>query len=266
LLNQLGDQYVQVIETATQLRLPLERVESRMLLMNHADIMDKILHTWKFAKSLVNSIALHHLSLASLRSVAPRTVLPDATLALANRLAHALLLGCSGNEMIYAVDQFVKALKLSDADIEKIEKVVPDETHDLKYVMLQVSSEHDSVSMQKHWRSRLNGPFHPEVLSARPGSDVFRLLCNRLRSDSQVSSVPNVLVVHYHSVRDRNIITEQLNRIESQYDVCLPVLMISPKGNIILDERDLKDRPWQTLACPVHLQRFTDAVNYLISQ
>ena len=138
--ERLGDRYTEVIDTADKLGLPLETVESRLLLINHADLTDRLLRQWNFSPELINPIALHHLSVGNIRRMVPRMVEQVSTLALANRLAHALLLGSSGNDAVYPIEEFVQALNLSADVIREICRTVPDETLDLRIAMLSHSA------------------------------------------------------------------------------------------------------------------------------
>jgi len=144
-LEMLGEKYKAVLKAAEFLQVPLEQVESRMLLINYADAMDRILHKWKFPKDLVNPIALHQLSLGNIRRMAPNALNEVAALALANRLVHALLLGSSGNLSLYPTEEFVSLLRLKPDVIKRIEKEIPSQTDDIKFSML------DCVM---NWRSK----------------------------------------------------------------------------------------------------------------
>jgi len=62
LAELLGDLYAQVLSSAADQMLPVEQVESRLLMLNHAEVMDRVLRAWRFPKDLVGPIVLHHLS------------------------------------------------------------------------------------------------------------------------------------------------------------------------------------------------------------
>ena len=59
-----------VVDTASHLQLPLEQVESKMLLLSHSELMQRVLTAWKFPEALVEPISMHHLSLGNIRSLA----------------------------------------------------------------------------------------------------------------------------------------------------------------------------------------------------
>ena len=91
--DMFSETYTRVFEPAESLEAPVEQVESSLLLINHADAMDRVLHAWSFPKDLINPISLHHLPVGDIRRMAPHSLPQVATLALANGLAHVLLLG-----------------------------------------------------------------------------------------------------------------------------------------------------------------------------
>ncbi len=88
LAQRLDGLYQQTLATAHDLQLPLELVETRLLTMNHADIMDGVLNMWRFPRRLIGPIVSHHHSLANLRQLAPVKVAQIGTLILADSLAH----------------------------------------------------------------------------------------------------------------------------------------------------------------------------------
>jgi putative nucleotidyltransferase with HDIG domain len=81
LAERIPEEYGVVMEAAERLGLPLEMVESRLLMMNHAELSDRLLRQWNFSTALVNPIALHHLGIANIRSAAPRMSESVATIA-----------------------------------------------------------------------------------------------------------------------------------------------------------------------------------------
>jgi HD-like signal output (HDOD) protein/CheY-like chemotaxis protein len=262
-LESIPDAYAQVHKTAQELALPLEQVESRMLLVNHADLMDKVLHAWKFPNHIINPIALHHLSLANVRKLAPRTVREVATLSLANRLAHALLLGSSGNDAVYGVEAHIDALKIRPETIDQITTQVPDHASDLKFTMLSHAKQHAWIDWGDQMKSRLQSPFTPIFVSPRPKTDSYRVLFDRLRDEAEATR-PNLCIAHLPSVRERSPITKTLREAEFEAGVSdLPTIILSPKANLALDESAMARRPSVLLPSPVVLPRLIDAINKL---
>lgn len=262
-LEMLGDKYVHVLEAAQALQVPLEQVESRMLLINHADAMDRILHKWKFPKELINPIAMHQLSLGNIRRMTPRTLTETATLALANRLAHALLLGSSGNLTLYPTEEFCHTLKLKPELIRNIKEEIPDQTDDVKISILASSNQQAWSRLRDKLAEQLNFRLHPIVISAEPEFDSACIFCEQIHEISE-DEQPNVGVIHIKRGQERVPLTRALAKAEAEAGVeMLPLVILSPKGDIQLEERAMADRQFELLPFPVSISRVIEAFNKL---
>lgn len=264
LAERLGEQYAHVLRTAEELALPLEQVETRMLLVNHADLMDKAMHAWKFPKHLINPIALHHLSMANIRKYAPRMVAEVSTLALANRLAHAMLLGDSGNPTIYPTDDFITALKLNGDDIREIEQTIPSQTDDLRIAML--TRAHDAAWQTRMTRPQIDVPLRPLFAAANGELDAYRIVTERLAAPPSETEKPNLMIVHLTDVRHRAALTASVVEQEAAAGVSkLPTIIISSKGHLALEESAMVNRPSRMIASPLTLCRLVDAIRMLLA-
>jgi len=58
----------------------------------------------------------------------------------ANRFAHAMLLGSSGNECQYPTTEFVQLLNLGKDVINFIEERIPEQTTEMKAALVQIDS------------------------------------------------------------------------------------------------------------------------------
>jgi len=265
-LETLGDRYVEVHRTAQELDLPLEQVESRMLLVNHADAMDRLLHAWRFPKDLVNPIALHQLSVGNIRRMAARTLNEVATLSLANRLTHALLLGTSGNLSLYPTEDYATALRLEPSLIETIEDTITEQTHDMKFAMLSSSNTGNWPCLKDEVKQTLSTPFRPLYVSEEPAFDSYRIFCDQIRErDEEEPALPNVAVVHARLGREKARLTAKLLAAESESGVApLPLIILSPKGEIELEDKVMKQRSCRGVPTPVTVSRFVRVYNELI--
>ncbi len=261
----LGDQYIGVIETARRLHTPLELVESRMLLLNHADVMDRLLNAWKFPKHLVEPIMYHHLSAGNVRGVAPKRMPEILRLGLANRLAHAMLLGTSGNETIYPTEEHCRALDIPPATIRTIEESARQQTDDTKFALMSHTTGSAWPSRSEQLRTTLTAPFRPLHISAAPEIDAYRIFCGEL-SGPTGEEPPNVAVVHITHARERDALAERLISAEQEAGVrALPVLMLSPASQLALNDAVIGVRMWRALSTPTPVSRFIVAVNTLIA-
>jgi HD-like signal output (HDOD) protein/CheY-like chemotaxis protein len=266
LAEQFGERYLQVLEMAEQLQAPLEQVETRMLLLNHADVMERILRLWNFSQDLIAPIVCHHLSAANARSSAPRQVEDVLRLSLANRLCYALLLGSSGNDTIYPTQEFCAALDLDASVIALIEAQARQQTQDIKLAMLAHggTSTASWVPRQDKVRSALGAALNPLFIGEAPAIDALRIFCDQIRSPEQHH--PNIAIVHLTHTRERNKVASRLRQEEQTRGTPnLPLIVVSAGGKLRLDDAVLSGRPWTALAMPFAIPRFVTSVRGLLN-
>ena len=265
LAEQLGEAYTRVFEWSQKLGLPLEVVEMRLLGVDHADLAERVLRAWKFPPDLFVPIALHHLSIANIRRHAPSRVEDAATIALANRLAHAMGVGTSGNDAIYDLDEFITALNLDPLAVLEIAQRLPDQAADLRLAMLTHTNEHPSDSVVDSLRQRL-GDVRPLIVQTGPqATDAVRMFFDRIRPEDQTQR-PNVAVL---MVRNDAECAAAISRFAQDEAAAgcegLPVLVISPTGTFTLDEHASVGRRVATLTAPIDVHRLIDTMTTLIS-
>lgn len=225
--DQLGEKYKDVLEVAAQHHLPLEQAETQMLRCNHAELMDRVLTAWSFPKHLIEPIAMHHMSVEQMQSLS-QTIIPEvATLALANRLAHSMLLGSSGNDCFSTTEELFKILELSADSMKFIEERIPEETNDMKTVLLQGDSHGDWLDYSQIAKKRIKRHMRPLFLSELPAIDGLRILFGRLTTIA-AGEKPNLAVLHVTGQNDLSLQSRMLLEAEGQLGlVPLPLLVIS---------------------------------------
>jgi HD-like signal output (HDOD) protein/CheY-like chemotaxis protein len=262
LAEVLGEQYLDVIKMARQIGAPLEQVETRMLALNHADVMDRLLLAWNFPKHFVEPIMHHHLSVGNARQVSPSRVEDILRLGLANRLAHALLIGDSGNETVYAVDEHCAALKLKPGVIKEIEETAREQTDETKFALLS----HTNSSTWPRRSDELREGFASDIaimcVSAAPETDVCRMLCEALCPPRE-DTAPSLAVVHCTHPREDSMLKDRLAAGEQAAGVSgLPVIVLSPLARSGLAD-SLSGRRSVSLATPLNVDRLIRAINEL---
>ncbi len=263
-IENLGEQYSDIMQIAQSMQLPLEQIESRMLLINHADAMDRILHTWRFPKELINPIALHQLSLGNIRRMAPRAIKEVALLGLANRLSHALLLGTSGNMTIYPSEEFARILELDRETIKEIEHHIPSDTNDIKFTLLSSINRHDWPNLKNEYLQQLSSPLNFVHISTEPDFDSLRIFFEQLRQPDTPETT-TIAVVHIKNVRERIQLGYKLRQIEQELASSpLPLLIFSPMGNILLEDSIMARHQFSALPLPVPVDRILKTLNKLI--
>ncbi len=261
--ERLGEQYVEVLEAARAMELPLEQVESRLLLLNHADAMNQVLSAWKFSRDLVNPILFHHADAGDVKSLAPHQTVDVLRLGLADRLAHAMMLGSSGNDTIYPTEEHCRLLGVEAEVLRHIEGTARQQTDDTKYALLLHSNSGVWPRRVEHYQAALLAPFRPLYVSAAPALDAYRIFCGELAGVS-IDEPPNLAVVHVAAAKDRMAMSERLFCAEQEAGVRgLPLLVLSPEGKFALDNTATAGRRCQILATPTPVSRFIAAANAL---
>jgi putative nucleotidyltransferase with HDIG domain len=263
--ERLGEQYVHVLEAARAMQSPLEEVESRLLLMSHAEVMDKILHAWRFPKDLVSPIVFHHAPPGDVKSLAPHQAADVLRLGLADRLAHAMMLGSSGNDTIYPTEEHCRLLGVEAAAVRSIEDTARQKTDDTKFALLSHSSGAPWARQVEVHRAALGVPFRPLYVSASPEIDAYRIFCAEL-AEPVGEDPPNLAVVHIAAPKERAGMPDRLAGAEREAGVsALPVLVLSPGGQLHLEDKATAGRQCQTLSTPTPISRFIAAVSALIA-
>ncbi len=232
LASTFPEEYAKVIETADRLSLPLEQVETRLLMVNHADCMDRLLHQWGFPKELIDPVVFHHLSLGNARHIAPRRVEAIATLSLANRLAHALLLGSSGNDALYPTDEHCRLLEVPTHVIDEIEDRTREQTMSLRLAMLAHADTTTVPDQRDVLRGSLQAEVVPLYISESSELDGFRLFLRQVCPPSDHS--PTIAVVNMPDAAVATHLNHLLCAAELKASVSkLPAIVLTPKPETV---------------------------------
>lgn len=263
LTESFAEEYETVLDTAHDLDLPLEQVESRMLLLNHAAVVERVLHMWNFPKELIGPMANHHLSASNLREHAGKQLNETAVLALANRLTHAMMIGSSGNDAIYATEALCKLLKLTEDHIAEVLERAEEETRQIKLSLLMVSEQQPWPAVPDHYREKLSGPFRPLYIGDENGLDGFCIASKRLADVSD--EPPNIALVRLEAKRQVVRLGTTLSEREEELGIGpLPTILISPGGDIALDHGQMSRRQTVQLPAPITIRRFVRAISFLL--
>lgn len=257
--QELGDLYEKVLATADELGLPLEQVESKLLILNHAEAMDRLLHAWKFPKDFIDPIVFHHLSVENIRHVAPKRLTEVATLALADRLCHALVIGHSGNHVLYPLDEYCQVLRLEPQVIANIEQVALRETRDLKLALMAESKDGAWTDAREELHEALGGPVRPLVVCDHPRTDAVRLFCDQIRTAGD--ETPDVAVVHLTGEGAWTRLSQRLATMEEEAGAKnLPLIIIAPAPEPGRKIEAPPGRRTQFLRSPVVVSRLVEAL------
>jgi len=264
--QHLGEDYVRVLEAARALQLPLEQVEARLLQTSHADVMSKVLGAWHFPPDLVDPITLHHTEACDAKTTASRQTTEVLRLGLADRIAHAMMLGSSGNDTIYPIDEHCRLLGVGPATVRHLEDTVRSQTDEQKFSLLASSDLAAWPSRVEQVRGQLAAPFRPLYVSVAPELDAYRIFCDGLAGPRDGEGA-NIAVVRIASAKEREPLADTLLTEERKAGtVGLPLLVISPAADVVLPDRVTRSRDHRLLVTPVPESRLMTAVNELLAE
>jgi CheY-like chemotaxis protein/HD-like signal output (HDOD) protein len=163
LIEELGDLYAQVIQTARDESMPLHRAEAKLLLVNHAKAAEEPLFQWRFGAKIIRPITLHHLPLPSIQALQEPDRFATMALVLANTLAQSLILGESGEDTIEEVQPLADDLALPHGSLNQIEARIKESWRDLRTVVVMKSWQ-DWPDRSSLLRKRLPSAIRPRFL------------------------------------------------------------------------------------------------------
>ncbi len=265
LLEHASEQYAMTWHAAQKIGVPLEVVEAKMMLLNHCDILEKALEHWQFPRDFIAPVVNHHNSVARISRLGPGHFEAAATVALANRIIHALLIGSSGNEVIYPLDDLVESLNLPASKIVEIVSTISDETNSLKYAMLARCNEHAWSDFKSQIQSRVVTKFRPLCVSAEPGVDAYRMFCERITSGGS-NDPPNLGVIYLRDAEELMKLSVEFDaREKAQGSSDTPVVLILGRGKLDAGQQWLSSRRHVILSTPVRISDFISTVAELLS-
>lgn len=266
LFEQVPEAYAQVWDAAHHLDLPLESVEAKLMLLDHGDVLEQALQYWKFPRDFIVPVVSHHRSMATIRRLGPQHGEAAAVIALADRLAHALLLGSSGNDVIYPLEELAEFLSLAPSVLTGIGEKVIRETHDLKFSMLARVNEEDWPDLAKMIQERMGTPLRALCAGGSPDANAARMFVDRITSASG-DETPNLAIVYLRKEDDLSKLVARLEaeeRSAGASNLPLLLLMMTAGHRADLDHVLLRRRQTRQLHLPTRVDRFLECAGELL--
>jgi hypothetical protein len=189
-----------------------------------------------------------------------------ATIALADRIVHTLLLGSSANDVLYSPNPLIEHLRLAHRTVDEIAGNLASETDDLKYAMLARSHEDAWPDAMAPLRRQLQGPFRPLITGPAEQFNPCRLLVTRLAGD-YANETCNIGIIWAADAGACELALVQYERLEREVGCGqLPVLMVYGAGHFDEDWWARQDRPRASLSCPVSIRTFVRTVGGLLDR
>lgn len=197
----IPDIYDQVTAVADQLGVTLQQVEARLLGMTHGEVFQYVFARWRFTAFMIEPIVHHHTSLRQIQQLPREHQHHTIVLALADRMAQALMLGSGGIDMLYPVRELVEALRIQPDCLGTMIAEVSEELSDLKLALFCRTPSDSWPHQPSVIQSQFTEP--PRVVYHGPEdpSDTLRLFLNVIGvvSDEQP---PNLDVIYLRETQD----------------------------------------------------------------
>jgi len=266
LFEHVPDAYAHVWDAAEQLDVPLEAVEARLTLLDHCDILERALEHWQFPREFIPPVVNHHRSVAALRRLGAQHSEPAAIIALADRLAHALLLGGSGNDVIYPLEELAEFLSLTPQILAEIGGNVIDETRDLKFSMLARTQETPWPDFAIQIKEQIGVPLQPLYVGQNSSTDAVRMFLDRV-AGAAGDGTPNVAIIYLRRADELSQMIAMLEAQERKLAVGnTPLLMIASEHDIQLHLAPPPPRRFAFLRTPMRIGSFVRETTKLLKK
>jgi len=263
LFQAFGSDYIDTIQTARENHFPIELIERRRLLVDHATIMNTVLHQWGLHNDLIEPIVNHHLSVGNIRQTCHKRMIPVSMVALANRIVHALGIGCSGNQTVYATEDFFEALKLPTNILNTIATKLPEMVIDIRLSML---GGPDFNTFPEPHQPCQGLDLNPLYITLDESTDAIAHWINAFVC-SENTAPPNLIVARMRKERQSVTIDRKITELEQKFKVKnLPTVILSNTGKLTLPEISRQDRQVQTLPTPFTFDQFDRLARSLLTQ
>jgi len=264
LLTQLPETYAKVWEVAEDLDAPLDVVEARLLNMDHCSVLAHALEHWQFPREFLAPVVNHHQPVYKLKRLAPRVLEEAMTISLADKLAHALMLGDSGNGMLHPLDDLLNELKLSPSMVEELIRDIPEQAANLRLSLMSRSHVDEWPVFLDRARSRLRSAFRPLCVAMEPRTASVKMICDRLSAPGGESD-PNLGILYLRDVREQPSVIARFEAVEKESEIdALPVIVLWDKGRMESEHAWLKNRRHLSFQLPIRFSTFLDSVNSLM--
>lgn len=260
LAEQMGERYTRVIETARMLELPLEVVEKRLIGITHADFVERVLTTWRFASSMVKPVVMHHATLSAIQQGVVAGFKPCIAVALADRIAHATLAGDSGSETIAPLEEMAKAISLKDEALGTLLESVPPQVEELKIAMLASAHSNGWPCARRALARRLPDRFQPVYVGRLEGWESCRLLTSTLRGLTGTTD-STLAILGVTSAEGIAAAKERLQAADEEAKETLPLLVVNWSSKPI--EASQETRRIEVIQGPFQMQTFCQAARQL---
>lgn len=261
--SAFSNEYAQVVSAARQNHLPLEDVENRMLGASHSEIMIPVLRDWHMPQSLIDPVCGHHHGIDRIRRLADEAKNAAAAVAIADRVAHAMVIGSSGNTSVCEIEPLAELIGIKRQTLLKIAHDAPDKANEMKYLMLSRSDDIDWPDYLEHMRESLREPVNLLPVGIPTPNLAIEMICGRLSTAGD--QLPRAAVLEAPKDFDIQTVDDLMATPEKQASVSnLPVILFCPQCPI-LNMQQIKNRTVITIPARSSTETLIQAINAVLT-
>jgi putative nucleotidyltransferase with HDIG domain len=241
------EHYQWVLDTAAEQDISLLGPEREVFGLGHDDVTKEILIQWGTPADLQEAAAAHELPLEQIRRTTrdPKSAI---AVALADRLAYALVLGDSGNTRLLPIRDYAKALGLDGPAIRSLAREAIEKTQNTELFYASHTGQRFRDPLAVELAAKARGNVRLAVFATDAPNDPLSLFCEHLGWLDTVK--PNLAILHAPSERVLDARFKELHRLEQGIGCTLGVLVVSPDASIAPPPSLLQERPWATARFP----------------
>ncbi|MEM1166875.1 MAG: HDOD domain-containing protein [Planctomycetota bacterium] len=265
MFEMIGEPYVEALRSARERGEPVHRVEKSRFELNHADVAESVFRSWSFGDEIIIPIANHHLSLTNLRHLDPLHESTVLLLQLANELAHASLVGDSGDDWIDDAIMVIGDRAVPPGAVKNTLKRTQRVAADMRTAIRVAAGGESRSTLHDMLRERLDADARPVVLSDESG-----LRCETLVVESLVGvqspREANIAVARVGSSEEVAGLAAQLAEFDERSpDDPVPLIAVVPEMDEEIDglRELLASRPSSVLGVPFRRTTLIQQMNTL---
>jgi HD-like signal output (HDOD) protein len=213
---------------------PAEAIERDVFGLTHADATRAVMHLWKVPAALIDAGSLHELPVERIQR-AVRDPHPALIVALANRLAHALALGDSGNPVLLDTGEHARALGLPREVIRSVATQTVERTETTTLFYASRSQEEFREPLAGELRRSAEREFKLAVLAddpGTPGCDASQTFFERLGWLD--AARPQLAVLSLRAAGELPARTRELQALDAAVGRRLPIVVVSGERGLEL--------------------------------
>ncbi len=229
--------------------------ERELFGLSHSDATREVLRIWETPAPIIEAASDHFQAADKLRR--SRDAVAGLSVALANRLAHALLLGDSGAPSLLDVQAHARGLELDDSILRPIATTAVERTEDVTLFYSSQGTGPAIESVASELAKSADGPVKAAVLSSSTCSPLA-LFCEQLRWLDEDD--PELALIDLTAESDVGPRLSELAALEQRVERELPVLIASLTDKLSVRPEQLASERCTMVRIPIRYTALVDAI------